>query len=147
MEVVFFWCLSASSSRSSSDFLSTLHCLWIRPLSWPGGRFLSRLPPRPSVEVTLASTQVVVGYLMASVFSDQGSNIQVLNARCNLQLEEWKANSLWCAVDRRQEEEADYVALSLARINWTSHWVMFELDVKYVSNSLYNFAKLIQKIL
>jgi len=31
----FFWYLSASSSCSSSDFLSSLHCLRIRPLAWP----------------------------------------------------------------------------------------------------------------
>ena len=41
-----------------------------------------------------------------------------------------KGNSLWCAVDRRQE--VDYMAQTLARINWTSHWATFELCVKYV---------------
>ena len=41
-----------------------------------------------------------------------------------------KGNSLWCAADRRQE--VDYMAQTLARINWTSHWAKFELCVKYV---------------
>ena len=45
---------------------------------------------RPSVEVALASTQVVIGYLMASVYSGQGSNIQVHGMKCDHRLKDGK---------------------------------------------------------
>ena len=60
------------------------------------------------------------------------SRVKSTSARCEVQSPtgRMKGNSLWCAVDRRQE--VDYMALSLALINWTSHWATFELYVKYV---------------
>ena len=58
---------------------------------------------RPSVEVALASTQVVIGYLMASVYSGQGSNIQVHGMKCNHELKEWMGSSLCGTVNRKQE--------------------------------------------
>ena len=58
---------------------------------------------RPSVEVALASTQIVIGYLMASVFPGQGSNIQVHGMKCNHELKEWMGSSLCGTVNRKQE--------------------------------------------
>ena len=50
-----------------------------------------------------ALTQVVIGYLMAPVYSGQGLNRQVHGMKCDHRLEEWMGNSLCVAVNRKQE--------------------------------------------
>ena len=55
------------------------------------------------MEVALASTQVVIGYLMTSVFSGQGSNIQVHGSKLKFQLEESMGSSSSGSVNRKQE--------------------------------------------
>ena len=84
-----FFCLSAWPSCSSSDF-SPLSHLRIRPLSWPGARFLSWLPPRHGVEMTLSFRPCSWRSEHGFVFQITGQKVQVHGVRYNHQLEEFK---------------------------------------------------------
>ena len=97
-----FWLLFASSPCCPSDVPSFLHGL-------RGGRWLGLGVDRIRTATTSyqgsgpALTHVVIGYLMAPVYSGQRLNGQVHGMKCDHRLKEWMGNSLCVTVNRKQE--------------------------------------------
>ena len=91
-DLFFFLCHFFSlclSILSSSDFWTLFH-LRLRPLSWPGAWFLSWLPPRHGVRMTLSIRPWSLRSAHGNIFLVTGQNSQVQGIRYETQLEEDK---------------------------------------------------------